>query len=109
MGETIPTVQYGNLRPELEASVLVIEGEDPTVFIGLKQVLGEMFRDLKNEMLGIKNGSGPTGPLPAPQPMVQQPIGVVDCRPIPLTTQGVRQPAPFPQAGSYPTVKHPPW
>jgi hypothetical protein len=70
MGETIPTAQFANVRPEVEVVVSLGEGEDPrAAFSYAKQLANAAFDEVKNEMLGVKPKVNPHQALPVQQPV----------------------------------------
>lgn len=70
MGETIPTAQFANVRPEVEVTISVAEDEDPrAAFSYAKQLANAAFDEVKNEMLGVKPKVNPHQPQPAQAPV----------------------------------------
>lgn len=82
MGETIPTREFANVRPEVEVTVVVGEGEDPrAVFNHAKKLAAAAFDEVRSGMLGVRPlASAPQQPVSVPQPpqVVQQPLSYAD-------------------------------
>lgn len=63
LGETIPTAQFANVRPEVELTVTLDPTDDPaTVKSHLKGMAMRALEELKADMLGIR----PSHKEPAP-------------------------------------------
>lgn len=79
LGETIPTAQFANVRPEVELTVTLDPTDDPaTVKSHLKGMAMRALEELKADMLGIRPGhkepapTVPAGALNANPPVVPQ-------------------------------------
>lgn len=63
LGETVPTAQFANVRPEVELTALVDAGDDPVkVKESLKGMAMRALEELKAEMLGIRPAHKQNGP-----------------------------------------------
>lgn len=63
LGETVPTAQFANVRPEVELTALVDAGDDPVkVKESLKGMAMRALEELKAEMLGIRPANKQTAP-----------------------------------------------
>lgn len=103
MGETIPTREFANVRPEVEVTVVVGEGEDPrAVFNHAKKLAAAAFDEVRSGMLGVRPlASTPQQPVSVPQPP----------QVVPMTTTGVQQPLSYADntvGGVRPAVAPPP-